>query len=75
LYAGIPGVTQPVTILRAGTTPQTAALDLSASPTGPDLAACFQQGRDIFLPGHNHYIPMEAPDLVVAEIGHSLLLE
>ena len=75
LYAGIPGVTLPVTVLRAGTSPQTAALDLNASPTGPDLAACFQHGRDVFLPGHNHYIPMEAPDLVVAEIGRSLLLE
>lgn len=69
LYAGMPGVTQPVTILRAGTTPTTATLDLNASPTGPDLAASFPHGRDIFLPDHNHYIPMEAPELVAAEIA------
>jgi pimeloyl-ACP methyl ester carboxylesterase len=69
LYAGIPGVRQPVTILRAGTTPQS-AFDLNASPTGPAVAACFPHGRDVFLPEHNHFIPMEAPELVVAEIAH-----
>jgi pimeloyl-ACP methyl ester carboxylesterase len=70
LYAGIPGVAQPVAILRAGTTAQSEAFDLNASPTGPDLATCFPNGRDIFLAEHNHYIPMEAPELVIAEIAH-----
>lgn len=69
LYAGIPLVTQPVTILRAGSAPSGAGLDLSASPTGPDLAASFPNGRDVFLPRHNHYIPMEAPELVAAEVA------
>jgi len=68
LYGGMPGVVQPVTILRAGSTP-TAGFDLNASPTAPDVAACFPNGRDVFLPDHNHYIPMEAPELVEAEIG------
>jgi pimeloyl-ACP methyl ester carboxylesterase len=69
LYGGIPGVAQPVTVVRAGATPQRATLDLNASPTGPDVAACFPHGRDVYLPEHNHYIPMEAPELVVAEIA------
>ena len=69
LYAGIPGVMQPVTVLRAGTTPASAVLDVNASPTGPGLAACFPHGRDVFLPNRNHYIPMEAPELVELEIG------
>jgi pimeloyl-ACP methyl ester carboxylesterase len=69
LYAGIPGVAQPVTVLRAGTTATTAVLDLNASPTGPDLAVCFPQGRDVYLPDRNHYIPMEAPELVEREIA------
>jgi hypothetical protein len=69
LYAGIPGIFLPVTILRAGTTQSGSVLDLNASPTAPDLAAQFAYGRDIFLPEHNHYIPMEAPDLVAAEIA------
>ena len=70
LYPGIPSVAQPVTILRAGNIATTAALDLSASPTAPDLASKFPRGRDLFLPDHNHYIPMEAPELVAAEIAH-----
>jgi len=70
LYAGMTGVMQPVTVLRAGTTATTAVLDLNASPTGPNVAASFPHGRDVFLPGHNHYIPMEDPELVAAEVAH-----
>lgn len=70
LYADIPSVGLPVTILRAGTRATTEVLDLNASPTSPDLAASFPRGRDIFLADHNHYIPMEAPELVAAEIAH-----
>ncbi len=70
LYSGMPHVKQPVTVMRAGSTPQTETLDLSASPTGPDVAASFPQGRDVYLPDRNHYIPMEAPELVAAEISH-----
>ena len=69
LYAGIPSVRQPVTILRAGATGTPGVFDLSASPTAPDLAAKFARGRDILLADHNHYIPMEAPELVAAEIA------
>jgi pimeloyl-ACP methyl ester carboxylesterase len=69
LYAGIPTVAQPVAILRAGSVPSSEAFDLNASPTAPDLAYKFIRGRDIFLPDHNHFIPMEAPELVVAEIA------
>jgi pimeloyl-ACP methyl ester carboxylesterase len=70
LYPVLHRVTIPVAVLRAGTLPQS-GFDLNASPTAPDLAACFPQGRDVYLPDRNHYIPMEAPDLVVAEIASS----
>jgi pimeloyl-ACP methyl ester carboxylesterase len=70
LYSGIASIAQPVTVLRAGTTQQSAVLDLNASPTAPDLASKFPRGRDVYLPDRNHYIPMEAPELVVAEIAH-----
>jgi pimeloyl-ACP methyl ester carboxylesterase len=70
LYPGIPSVRQPVTVLRAGSPLTMQVLDLSASPTAPELAARFAHGRDIYLPHHNHYIPMEAPELVAAEIAH-----
>jgi pimeloyl-ACP methyl ester carboxylesterase len=70
LYAGIPNVRQPATVLRAGTTAAPGILDLSASPTAPDLASKFANGRDVLLPDHNHYIPMEDPELLAAEIAH-----
>jgi hypothetical protein len=44
------------------------ALDLSASPTAPDLASRFARGRDILVPGRSHYIPMEDPEAVAEEI-------
>jgi pimeloyl-ACP methyl ester carboxylesterase len=69
LYARIPGVAQAVTVLRAGTPYKGGVLDLNASPTNPDLATYFSRGRDVFLPDHNHFIPMEAPELVEAEIA------
>lgn len=69
LYDAMPGVLQPATILRAGSVATSAMFDLNKSPTAPDLAGCFPHGRDVFLPEHNHYIPMEAPELVEAEIA------
>jgi len=69
LYARMPKVTIPVTVLRAGTTPTRGTLDLNASPTGEEVAGYFPRGRDVYLPNHNHYIPMEAPELVVSEVA------
>lgn len=72
LYGGIPRVEIPVKVLRAGTTMQSAQLDLNASPTGPEVASSFPRGQEIFLSDRNHYIPMEAPELVEAEIRRTL---
>jgi lipase len=69
LYPGIPGIAQPVTVLRAGAALTLGKFDLSASPTAPGLASRFVHGREVFLPHRNHYIPMEAPELVAAEIA------
>ena len=73
LYAGMPRVGIPVTVVRAGTTMESAELDLNASPTGAEVASCFPRGREVFLAGRNHYIPMEAPELVEAEIRRFLI--
>lgn len=67
LYPKLGRIAVPVTVLRAGAE-AASEFDLSASPTWPGLAACFPSGRDVCLPGRNHYIPMESPALVVAEI-------
>jgi pimeloyl-ACP methyl ester carboxylesterase len=68
LYGEIPSVSQPVVILRAGTAATLEAFDLSASPTPADLAAKFQHGRDVHLKERSHFIPMEWPEGVTAEI-------
>ena len=64
LYPGIPSVAQPVLVMRAGVPYRPGVFDLNASPTAPDLAARFPSGHDLLLAEHNHYIPMESPDLV-----------
>ncbi len=69
IYPEIGAVAAPVTVMRAGAVRQPGALDLSASPTAPDLAARFRNGRDIVLPDRSHFIPMEAPERVAEEIS------
>jgi pimeloyl-ACP methyl ester carboxylesterase len=58
----------PVTVMRAGTTARPGVFDLNASPTWEKLAERFPRGRDVFLAERNHFIPMEAPELVAEEI-------
>jgi pimeloyl-ACP methyl ester carboxylesterase len=72
IYSEIPKVAVPVTVMRACATPRSGIFDLAASPTWPKLASLFPNGRDFPLPGRNHYIPMERPDVVIAAI-HGLM--
>ena len=59
----------PVVVLRARAGKrQPGVLDFSASPTWPELAAAFPNGRDVYLPELTHFIPMQRPDLVAAHI-------
>jgi lipase len=66
IHDDIRRVAVPVTVLRApGRDPgDTNVMDFSKSPTWPALAAQFPDGRDVFLPDHSHFIPMEDPTLV-----------
>ncbi|QIT56103.1 alpha/beta hydrolase [Aquisalimonas sp. 2447] len=65
IHAQVAGLPVPVTVVRAKAPPaQRESMDFSSSPTWPDLAASFPNGRDLHLPGHSHFIPMEDPDLV-----------
>ena len=59
-------ITVPVVVLRArGRDPEDAAvMDFSKSPTWPGLAGAFPNGRDVYLPGLTHFIPMQDPELV-----------
>ena len=69
-------VTAPVVVLRAKArssptqrTPDTGAMDFARSPTWPQLAAAFANGRDIHHPELTHFMPMQAPDLVASHIN------
>lgn len=66
LHQQIADIDLPVVVLRAP--PRTEAdegvMDFTKSPTWPALAAEFPQGRDVFLPGLTHFIPMQDPELV-----------
>ncbi|HEY2014056.1 MAG TPA: alpha/beta hydrolase [Bryobacteraceae bacterium] len=69
LYDGIPSILNPVVVMRAGTAILTTEVfDPAASPAAPDLATIFPQGRDVLLEDQDHFIPMEAPDVVAEEI-------
>jgi pimeloyl-ACP methyl ester carboxylesterase len=67
----LPRITPPATVLRAPTGDGPAP-DFSASPTWPELASALPLGRDIYLPELNHFIPMQAPDLVARYILEAL---
>ncbi len=72
IAAALASIRQPVTIVRAGKAGQPGVFDPSASPTAPDLAARFPNAREILLAENNHFIPMEAPHVMVREIRAAL---
>jgi pimeloyl-ACP methyl ester carboxylesterase len=67
-YTLLPGIAQPVTVMRGGRPWSLETFDLASSPTFPGLASRFPRARDLFLEGRSHYIPMESPDLAAREI-------
>jgi pimeloyl-ACP methyl ester carboxylesterase len=72
LHSVLASVDLPVTVMRAGSSLQPGVFDLSASPTWEHLAAQFPRGRDVHLADRNHYIPMEAPEVVAQEVSAQL---
>lgn len=68
IYPAIESLTIPVRILRARQRTEGGPMDMSSSPTAPDLASHFQHAEDIFLPQYSHFIPMEDPELVARHV-------
>lgn len=72
IYEDIAQVTVPVRILRARGRQQEPAegepMDMSGSPTTPDLATHFVQAEDVPLPQYSHFIPMEDPGFVASQV-------
>jgi pimeloyl-ACP methyl ester carboxylesterase len=60
-------ITTPVTLLRAPLGSD-GRPDLSVSHTWPGLAAALPDCREVYLPGMNHFIPMQDPALVAQHI-------
>lgn len=57
-------ISMPVDVIRARERkPDDAPMAFGSSPTWPGLAEEFQNGRDIHLKDHSHFIPMEDPTL------------
>ena len=67
----LPQLDLPVALLRAppleGDVP-----DLSKSPTWPELSQVLPQCTEMYLPEHNHFIPMQDPELVARVILEGL---
>jgi pimeloyl-ACP methyl ester carboxylesterase len=74
VYESIRAIEIPVTILRArGRASNRDLMDFASSPTWPGLVHEFQDGREVYLADHTHFLPMEAPELVagyvLSEVG------
>ena len=74
IYDAIENVRIPVRILRARAREERAdaPMDMSSSPTTPDLATFFEDAEDLFLPQYSHFIPMEDPGFVAAQVTEML---
>ena len=64
IYNEINRVRVPVTVVRMGQPTTLDTWNMNGSPTAPDLAMAFPDGRDIHIPEHTHFLPMEAPERV-----------
>lgn len=70
IYASIVQIEQPVAVLRASPRdPQSTTIDFATSPTWPQLASQFANGKDVYLPQLTHFMPMQDPQLVARHIS------
>ncbi|GAB4336635.1 MAG: alpha/beta hydrolase [Dehalococcoidia bacterium] len=67
-YDLIPGIDIPVRVLRARQRQRGETFDMSGSPTWPRLAEQFPQGEDVPVPQYTHFIPMEDPVFIAAQV-------
>jgi pimeloyl-ACP methyl ester carboxylesterase len=71
IYDYLDRIEAPITLIRSARSLRSAvALDMGASPTAPDLATYFRDCREVAA-ATSHFVPMEDPGLVAAEISRS----
>jgi pimeloyl-ACP methyl ester carboxylesterase len=64
IYEQVKKIDIPVVVVRArDRSPEESPFSFSSSPTNPQLASIFKQGRDIQFKQMSHFIPMENPKL------------
>lgn len=68
IYAEIGTIDIPARILRARERTADSPVDMSSSPTAPDLASHFRQAEDVYVPQYTHFIPMQDPAYVAGQI-------
>lgn len=68
IYEEIESLDIPVRILRARSRDESAKMDMSSSPTNPNLASHFRNVVDQQFEDLTHFIPMQAPQLVASEV-------
>ncbi|MDP6376178.1 MAG: alpha/beta hydrolase [Pseudomonadales bacterium] len=69
VYERLADVDIPVLVMRGRQSEmEEGRMNFSNSPTWPELASRFPQGRDLYLPRHSHFIPMEDPELIVMAV-------
>ena len=71
IYEQLSLLSMPVSLLRAPTSDKM-ELNFSLSPTWTKLASRIPHCRDVYLPDLNHFIPMQAPELVAGYIEDAL---
>ncbi len=72
VYQAIAAIRVPVRVLRARERSEGVPMDMSGSPTAPDLASHFARGEDLPVPQYSHFIPMEAPAFVADQVREML---
>lgn len=74
IYERVRSLQIPVLVIRARQAgPGESIVDFRVSPTWPELASQFADGRDLYLPEQSHFLPMEHPTKVAQIIRHELV--
>lgn len=74
IYDALPNLHIPVRILRAHGNSEAAPMDMSRSPTAPDIAAAFPNGEDVYLPQYTHFMPMQDPGFIASQVQELIAL-
>ncbi len=73
VYEQIKTITLPVDVIRArDRTPEDPPFSFIYSPTNPELAKYFQNGRDLQLTNMSHFIPMQDPKLTAQLVQNGI---